>query len=96
MGIEPMDEIKRAKLRQKVVHKLGQIEDLKDDITRLQALCDHEYATYKLGANTGNYDPSCDYYWADITCADCLKSWSTTQEDLCEALVYRRSFWRNK
>lgn len=42
----------------------------------IQETCSHLRATKKHGANTGNYDPSADWYWTDFTCPDCLKRWT--------------------
>lgn len=45
----------------------------------IQEHCKHPNATKKHGANTGNYDPSCDHYWIDWDCPDCTKRWTTPQ-----------------
>ena len=55
------------------------IEELVATKKRLQAACNHNEVTKKYWANTGNYDPSCDGYYVDITCKYCGHKWTEEQ-----------------
>jgi hypothetical protein len=46
---------------------------------RLQAACKHQKHVKVAHANTGNYDPSADYYWYRIECLSCGKRWEEEQ-----------------
>lgn len=63
----------------KVQRRVAKIETLYKEIAEIQAGCKHEAATKKAGANTGNYDPSCNSYWYDYTCPECQKRWREDQ-----------------
>ena len=52
---------------------LKQIEDLQQDLKEARLKCKHTRVIYSYESNTGNYDPSEDAYWNDITCIDCGK-----------------------
>lgn len=60
-------------------------------IQEIQAACPNpaEHLTVKYGADTGNYDPSCDSYWGDYDCHYCGKSWRGEQKDRRDAKVVR-------
>ncbi len=45
-------------------------------LAELQEACTHPSVTKKHGSNTGNYDPSADWYWTDFDCPDCAKRWT--------------------
>jgi hypothetical protein len=65
-------------VRKSKAHVLtGQIAVLQQELKVHQEKCKHpeRYRTYKYGANTGNYDPTCDVYWTDYHCELCLKKW---------------------
>jgi hypothetical protein len=53
-----------------------QLLRLQGELAALQTACVHPSATKRHGANTGNYDPSADWYWTDFNCPDCGKSWT--------------------
>lgn len=64
--------------------KMSKVDELKteikkcmDQIDEIQNECSHPKAcvTSKHGANTGNWDPSDDCYWADLHCSLCDKRW---------------------
>jgi hypothetical protein len=45
------------------------------DLLELQEVCSHPALKKTHRANTGNYDPSADFYWTKFDCPDCGKSW---------------------
>jgi hypothetical protein len=45
------------------------------ELDKLQKKCSHKRATCEYKASTGNYDPSQDSYWAEISCPTCGKQW---------------------
>ncbi len=47
--------------------------DLVEMREKVRAECPHDNIKYTAGSNTGNYDPSCDSYWYDLECTDCLQ-----------------------
>lgn len=49
-------------------------------VYRFQEECPHEYVTRKARSDTGNYDPSQDSYWYELTCKCCSKFWTEDQE----------------
>lgn len=49
-------------------------------VYRFQEECPHEYVTRKARSDTGNYDPSQDSYWYELTCKCCNKYWTEDQE----------------
>ncbi len=55
----------------KIQSILKQIEDLQQELKLERMQCKHTRVIYSYGSNTGNYDPSVDVYWNDITCIDC-------------------------
>jgi len=48
-----------------------EIANRTDKIHNIQLNCEHLNCDAKYGANTGNYDPSSDNYWLEVTCSDC-------------------------
>lgn len=56
------------------------IEDRKtrliSELKELQNFCTHPDVEKKYASNTGNYDPSADFYWIEFRCPDCGKFWS--------------------
>jgi len=55
----------------------AELAEIYSKIQMIQSLCSHPApaVTKKHGANTGNYDPTCDCYWTDFYCTLCEKSW---------------------
>ena len=49
-------------------------DKLRSKIIKIQSKCLHDRGEYSYGSNTGNYDPSCDSYWVDFKCHDCLET----------------------
>lgn len=64
-----------------VQHFKARKERAQDCINQLQNICIHPKETLekKHGSNTGNYDPSCDYYWTEFYCLICEKDWHEEQ-----------------
>jgi len=62
--------------RQAVERKM---KKLCEDLSQLQESCPHKNADYVPRGSSGNYDPSNDSYWYDITCLDCGKRWVEDQ-----------------
>jgi hypothetical protein len=56
----------------------AQIAKLRLQIATIQSECSHPESTRKStpGADTGNYDPSQDWYWIDHECLLCEKKWT--------------------
>jgi hypothetical protein len=54
---------------------LNLIESTQNKLTDYQDKCKHPNVTKTHGANTGNYDPTSDYYWTDFKCLDCNRWW---------------------
>ncbi|APD17915.1 hypothetical protein [Vibrio phage JSF13] len=50
---------------------LKQIEDLQKELKLERMQCKHTRVIYNYGSNTGNYDPTSDVYWNNVTCIDC-------------------------
>jgi hypothetical protein len=61
------------KLRQKISKLCIELEDLKGQ-------CTHPDLIGEYGANTGNYDPSCDKYWVQFYCPCCGERWREDQD----------------
>lgn len=78
-------------LNEEVMKRQKKIAKHYKAIHDIQEACEHpaEHLTKKYGANTGNYDPSCDSYWADFKCQYCGKSWRGEQEERRDAKVIR-------
>jgi hypothetical protein len=53
---------------------------IKENLHTLQDNCPHENVAKEAHSNVGNYDPSADRYWYDITCDDCGKRWTEDQD----------------
>jgi hypothetical protein len=49
----------------------------------IQENCTHpkETLVYQNKSDTGNYDPSCDSYWAEYKCYECGKFWIGEQRE---------------
>ena len=63
-------------MKKSIITKQEQIAKLQNEIIKIQLKCSHKNANKKHGANTGNYDPTCDRYWTEFDCPDCGKRWS--------------------
>lgn len=63
----------------KINTSIAELNNLK---TFIQSQCKHELASGKFKGNTGNYDPSDDYYWVEIYCPTCQKYWSIDQDNI--------------
>lgn len=71
-----------SQVRRKL-EKLRIKEDkLKLEFKTLRDICGHVNYTKKAGGNSGNYDPSSDYYWYDWSCQDCGRTFTTEQSDV--------------
>jgi hypothetical protein len=57
----------------------GKVSKLIDQLTELQAECQHPNVNKEYKGDTGNYDPTSDSYWIDWSCPDCNKRWRTDQ-----------------
>jgi hypothetical protein len=51
------------------------------ELSALQDACPHNDKTGKYGANTGNYDPSADCYWINVSCEDCGRTWTIYDDE---------------
>lgn len=69
-------------LNEEVVKRQKKIAKHYKAITEIQDNCPHptEHLYVKYGANTGNYDPMDDSYWADYQCHSCGKRWRGNQD----------------
>jgi hypothetical protein len=65
------------------------IAELLAKIQKIRKKCPHKNVEGKYGANTGNYDPTCDCYWVDVKCKDCGDSWTYDSVDDKE-MYYRK------
>jgi len=64
-------------MRELKAHRLKrEIDEKYVELYAHQEKCKHKLATYKHGANTGNYDPSDNRYWTNWVCPTCLKRWT--------------------
>lgn len=61
------------KLKREAIQKNGWA--LKSQLAALQQACTHHDASHVNKANTGNYDPSCVFYWTEHHCPDCDMRW---------------------
>jgi hypothetical protein len=52
------------------------LQKYNQQLKELQYSCGHPNVQKKHRANTGNYDPSSNYYWTEFTCPDCKKFWT--------------------
>lgn len=59
------------------------ITPLKKRREALVAACPHpnERVDKVFKSNTGNYDPSADIYWAELSCRDCGTHWRADSEE---------------
>ncbi len=55
---------------------------LKAELAVHQEKCRHpeRHRTYKYRSNTGNYDPTQDFYWTEYHCELCLRQWTTNDQ----------------
>lgn len=86
---ENFNDMLQGQLIYKKVKKLEeQIKDCNSKILAEQSTCKHprRFLDIENGANTGNYDPSSDSYWTNVTCKVCGKRWiidgSWSREDV--------------
>ena len=58
-----------------------QQEEISRKIEQIQEECSHPKSslTIEHGGDTGNYDPTADFYWTTYTCGLCDKSWTETE-----------------
>lgn len=66
-----------------ILETLNKIKDeVQEAINRFQENCTHpdETLLMRRDANTGNYDPSSDCYWADFWCQECGKHWTVDSD----------------
>ncbi len=64
-----------------------QITPLADELKNHQKKCKHRKAVKEYGADSGNWCPQDDCYWANIFCPTCLKEW-TVESDSPEYRMY--------
>ncbi len=66
-------------------------DEVNKTITKLQAECPHSDETLlkKYEADTGNYDPSDDRYWANLWCQICGARWTVDSSKDSEAYRFR-------
>jgi hypothetical protein len=59
--------------------RVAQLEQQKaiieGQIVELRQKCKHVNIKHKYASDTGNYDPSCDRYWAEYRCRTCGARW---------------------
>lgn len=68
-----MKRIDRVKAHEKEIDKHYKM------IRTLQKNCKHRHVEKIPKGSTGNYDPTQDAYWYEITCHDCDKYWTEPQ-----------------
>lgn len=62
---------------QKLINKR---EKINKQIEEYKKLCPHVNLKGVYRANTGNYDPSDDCYWVELSCPDCGSFWTEDQK----------------
>lgn len=55
------------------------IDKWRHKLYALQYECPHTNVDKKYKSNTGNYDPSANSYWIELSCPDCGKWWMEDQ-----------------
>jgi hypothetical protein len=75
----PEQKVQRE-IREKRENIQQRIDMSTEDMLALREQCMHPNVKKENKANTGNYDPSADYYWRDCACPDCGKRWSEVQK----------------
>lgn len=68
-------------MKQEVQKILDKIKKLYNDLNIIQDNCPHEHLRGDYGSSCGNYDPSSDCYWINLTCLDCGLKWHIDDED---------------
>ena len=63
-------------INKKVRSLVKRRDALLDELCEIRMKCKHPILRYQYGSNTGNYDPSSDYYWTDFCCPVCGSRWS--------------------
>jgi hypothetical protein len=56
-----------------------EINSLWSKIDRIKDKCKHLFVDTVLKSDTGNYDPTQDCYWKEMTCLTCEKQWNEDQ-----------------
>jgi hypothetical protein len=69
-------------IKQMVEHNRMLIADATKCIAELQERCPHEGLQGQFRADAGNYDPSCNIYWVELSCPICGKRWDEYQSDI--------------
>jgi hypothetical protein len=82
------------KLGRKILEVEKEWDRIGDKLIRLVDACPHPAGSlYKqYGANTGNYDPSQDWYWTDFYCRLCNERWTengSSNKEAIEVSKYR-------
>ena len=76
-------------MKKSIINLRKQIEDCNVRITKIQTACKHVNVNKSFGANTGNYDPSCDVWWESFDCTDCGKYWTiykNSRGEVCKTI----------
>ena len=68
-------------IKQKVERIINMRHTLMVELVAIQKACPHNDKTGRYGSNTGNYDPSADCYWINVSCEDCGRTWSIYDDE---------------
>ena len=68
-------------IKERVARIVRMRSRLSQELAELQADCPHTDKTGRYGANSGNYDPSDDCYWINVSCEDCGRTWSIYDDE---------------
>lgn len=68
-------------LQKQIEKERLKLQKLYAKIDELKKQCTHPDLVGEYGANTGNYDPSCDKYWVQFECPCCGERWREEQKE---------------
>ncbi len=62
-------------MKKSIINRETQIERLEKEIEKIRAKCKHLHVNKEYKGDTGNFDPSDDYYITCFECLDCGERW---------------------
>lgn len=83
--------IKAHKLEEQILELESKINALRKEQKVIQLGCEHPGLRREYKSDTGNYDPSCDSYWANLFCPKCLRSWMADSGEPFYSKSYRKN-----
>jgi hypothetical protein len=77
--MEETDKFMHIGIKAEIARLNKEITELINKRESIKRLCKHINVEKIAKSSTGNYDPSCDRFWYECTCSDCLEYWTEDQ-----------------